>query len=173
MRPYGDLAVGRPGGPDTPSMTDDERQAYRETVGKLRDLVEEAEKGKKEAVPEIREILEEHPHLSWKLMDLSRLTEGLFIQKMSRDEDLASKEAMRRLLAERVVATWLQVQLFEGIYASSMFKSMTLAQADYYQRRIDKAHGRHLSAIRALAQIRKMGPIIQVNIAEKQINTAG
>jgi len=40
------------------------------------------------------------------------------------------------------VATWLQVQLFEGIYASAMFKSMTLAQADYHQRRIDKAHGR-------------------------------
>ncbi len=123
-------------------------------------------------------------------MDLSRLSEGLFVQKMSRDEDLASKEAMgrqlacmreevagenpsplERLLAERVVATWLQVQLFEGIYASSMFKSMTLSQADYHQRRIDKAHGRHLSAIRALAQIRKMGPLIQVNIAEKQINT--
>ena len=54
-----------------------------------------------------------------------------------------------------------------------MINSMTLAQADYHQKRIDKSHGRHLSAIRALAQIRKMGPIIQVNIAEKQINTAG
>jgi hypothetical protein len=62
------------------------------------------------------------------------------------------------------------VQLFEGIYASSMFKSMTLAQADYYQRRMDKAHKRHLSAVRALAQIRKIGPAVQINIAEKQMN---
>jgi hypothetical protein len=172
-------------------MTDDERQAYRETVGRLRELVEEAEKGTKEAVPEIRQILDDHPHLCWKIMDLSRLSEGLFVQKMSRDEDLASKEAMgrqlacmreevagdnpsplERLLAERVVATWLQVQFFEGIYASSMFKNMTFAQADYHHRRIDKAHRRHLSAVKSLAQIRKMGPTVQINIAEQQINTA-
>jgi hypothetical protein len=30
---------------------------------------------------------------------------------------------------------------------------------------------RHLSAVRTLAQIRKMGPAVQINIAEKQINT--
>ncbi len=79
---------------------------------------------------------------------------------------------LERLLAQRVAATWLQVQFFEGIYATTMSKGMTLAQADYHQRRIDKAHGRHLSAIRALAQVRKMGPAIQINIAEQQINTA-
>jgi hypothetical protein len=137
-------------------------------------LVEKAEKGTKKAVPEIREILEEHPHLSWKILNLSRSTEGLFIEKMSRDEHLVSKETMKRqlacmrqevagenpsplerLLAERVVATWLQVQLSEGIYASFMFKSMTIAQADHHQRRIDKAHRRHLSAVKSLAQIRK------------------
>lgn len=192
LRPYRDLSVGRAADPDIPSMTQEQREVYRETVGKLRELVKKAEKGTKKAVPEIREILNEHPQLSWKLIDLSKLTEGLFINKMSRDEDLASKEAMKhqlacmreevagdnpspleRLLAERVAATWLQAQLFEGIYASSMFKSMTLAQADYHQRRIDKAHRRHLSAIRTLAQIRKMGPAVQINIAEKQINTSG
>jgi len=78
---------------------------------------------------------------------------------------------LERLRAERVTATWLQVQLFEGIYASSMFKSMTLVQADHHQRRIDKAHKRHLCAVRALAQVRKMGPAVQINIAEEQINT--
>ncbi len=191
LLPYRDRPVGRPAEADLPSMTQEEREAYRETVGKLRDLVKKAEKGTKKAVPEIREILNEHPQLSWKLMDLSRLTEGQFIEKMTRDEDLASKETMKRqlacmreevagdnpsplerLLAERVAATWLQVQVFEGVYASSMFKSMTIAQGDYHQRRIDKAHKRHLSAVRALAQIRKMGPAVQINIAEKQVNLA-
>ena len=192
MRPYRDHPVGRPAASDLASMSQEERETYRDAVGRLSDLVEEAEKGTKEAVPKIQRILDEHPYLSWKLMDLSRLAEGLFVQKMSRDEDLASKEAMRRqlarmreevagenpsplerLLVERVVATWLQVQLFEGIYASSMFKGMILAQADYHQRRIDKAHRRHLSAIKSLAQIRKMGPAVQINIADKQINTVG
>ena len=192
MQAYKDLPVGRPAEPDIFSMTQDEREEYRETIDKLRELVKKAEKGTKKAVPEIREILREHPQLSWKLVDLSRMTEGIFIGRMSKDEDLASKETMKRqlacmreevagdnpsplerLLAERVAATWLQVQLFEGVYASSMSKNMTLAQADYHQRRIDKAHNRYLSAIRALAQIRKMGPAVQINIAEKQINAAG
>ncbi len=192
LQPYRDRAVGRPKDPDLSSMSQKEGEAYRETIGKLRELVKKAEKGTKKAVPEIREILREHPHLCWRLSNLSGLTEGALIDRMSRDEDLASKELMKRqlacmreevagddpsplerLLAERVVATWLQVQLFEGIYASSMSKGMTLAQADYHQRRMDKAHNRHLSAVRALAQVRKMGPTVQINIAQKQINTAG
>ncbi len=192
LRPYRDTAVGRPAGPDLSSMTQQDREAYRETVGRLQELVEKAEKGSKEAVPEIRQILEEHPHLSWRISNLSRLAEALFIERLSREENLAAKEAMKRqlarmreevagddpsplerLLAERVVATWLQVQLFEGFYASSMYKNMALALADYHQRRIDKAHRRHLSAVKALAQIRKIGPAVQINIADKQINTAG
>jgi len=36
----------------------------------------------------------------------------------------------------------------------------------------DRAYRRLLSAIRALAQIRKLGPAVQINIGEKQINTA-
>jgi hypothetical protein len=32
---------------------------------------------------------------------------------------------------------------------------------------------RYLSAIKALARVRKMGPAVQINIADKQINTAG
>ena len=112
------------------------------------------------------------------------------IDEFTREESLASKEFLKhqlesmrievagenpspleRLLAERVVATWLQVQLFEGIYATGM-KSGTLKQDDHRQKRLDRAHRRHLSAIRTLAQIRKMGPAVQINIAEKQINTA-
>ena len=80
---------------------------------------------------------------------------------------------MERLLAERVVATWLQVQLFEGMYAAGMHQNMGIKQGNYLQKLIDRAHRNHLSAIRTLAQIRKMGPAVQINIAEQQINTAG
>jgi hypothetical protein len=111
---------------------------------------------------------------------------------MTKDKDFGSKELLKRqlaamrkeiagenpsplerLLAERVVATWLQIQLFEGLYAASMYKSMSIDQANYQQKRLDRAHRNHLSAIRALAQIRKLGPAVQINIAEQQINTAG
>jgi hypothetical protein len=174
-------------------MGDGELEKRKETVARLRDLVGKADKGDEKAVSAIREILDESPDLAWRLRNIGKLAERLFVSKMASEEDAAAKEVMEHqlesmrleiagenssplevLLAERIVATWLQVQLFEGLYASSLGKHTLLAQANYYQKRLDRAHGRHLSAIRALAQIRKMGPAVQIiNIAEKQINTAG
>jgi hypothetical protein len=92
-------------------------------------------------------------------------------------EQIAGKNssALERLLSERVVLTWLEVQLFEALYAQNM-RTLTIPQAEHYQKRLDRAHRRHLSAIRALAQIRKLfkgGAITQINIADKQINTMG
>ena len=81
---------------------------------------------------------------------------------------------LERLLVERVVATWFQLQYFEALHAQSLGKnSMSLALSDHFQKRIDRAQKRHLSAMKTLAQIRKMGPAVQINIAEKQINTIG
>jgi hypothetical protein len=44
---------------------------------------------------------------------------------------------------------------------------------NYYQKRLDRTHRNHLSAICTLARTRKMGPAVQINISEKQINTNG
>jgi hypothetical protein len=73
---------------------------------------------------------------------------------------------------ERIAATWLQLHYFETLYAQNM-DELTIAQSEFHQKRIDRAHQRHLSAVKTLAQIRKIGPAVQINIAEKQINTAG
>jgi hypothetical protein len=167
-----------------------ELEERKETVARLRDLVGKADKGDDKAVPAIREILDETPDLAWRLRNIGKMAERLLINEMG-GKDLLAKEMMEHqlesmrseiagedpsplelLLTERIVATWLQVQLFEAFYASGLGKH-TLAQGSYYQKRLDRAHGRHLSAIRTLAQIRKMGPAVQINIAEKQINTAG
>jgi hypothetical protein len=190
LQPYEDRPVGCP--PDRSTMTKEETEARRDTVGRLDELVKKAEKGNKKAVPEIREILKGSPELAWRLLNFATLAEHQFIERLTKDEDFVSKEALERqlaamreeiagenpsalerLLAERVVATWLQVQFFEGVYATSVFKNMTLAQDNDYQKRLDRTYRRHLSAIRTLAQIRKLGPAVQINIAEKQINTVG
>ena len=68
-----------------------------------------------------------------------------------------------------MVALWLQVRHLEPLCAKSL-NNATLSQNDHYHKRLDKAHRNHLSAIRTLAQIRKMGPAVQIDIAEKQIN---
>jgi hypothetical protein len=170
-------------------------EASKRTVEKLRDLLRLAEKGDKDAVPEIRQILSEHPDLAWRFVHVAHIVEDALIEKMTKEGDLATREIMRcqleamreeiagenpspleRLLAERVVATWLQIQLFEGLYVRGMFKSTTIAQGSFHQKRLDQTYRRHLSAIRALAQMRKLlkgTAITQINIADKQINTTG
>jgi hypothetical protein len=184
--------IGHPGLPDLAAMSEDELEERRATVAKLQDLSDRAQDGDETAVPEIRKVLDDSPDLAWLFIKgPAKLAESVMIDKFTKDGDLASKEflrhqlesmrvelaggnpsALERLLAERVVATWLQVQLFEGLYAVGM-KSGTLILDDHHQKRLDQAHRRHLSAIRTLAQIRKLGPAVQINIAEKQINTAG
>jgi hypothetical protein len=177
------------------TMSRGELEEPRKTVEKLQDLLRLAEQGQEDAVPEIRQILNEHPDLAWRYVDVAQSAEDALIEKMTREEDLATKEIMRcqleamreqiagenpspleRLLAERIVATWLQIQLFEGLYTSGMSKSMTIAQGSFHQKRLDQTYRRHLSAIRALAQMRKLlkgASITQINIADKQINTTG
>jgi len=177
--------------PDLTAMGKEEIDKRRETVARLRELTKKAEKGNKKAVPAIREILDESPDLAWRLVDLGKLAERLLVDELTKEKDLAIKEIMEhqlesmrleiagenpspleRLLAERIVATWLQVQLFESLYATTLGK-LTLNQGNYHQKRLDRMHRNHLSAIRTLAQIRKLGPAVQINIGEKQINTAG
>jgi hypothetical protein len=184
--------VGHPESPDLAAMSEKEIKERRATVAKLRDLSERAQDGDEEAALNIRKILDDSPDLAWLFIEgPAKMAESALIDEITKDGDLASKEFLRhqlesmrvelagenpspleRLLAERVVATWLQVQLFEGLYAVGM-KSGTPIQYDHRQKRLHRAHRRHLSAIRTLAQIRKLGPAVQINIADKQINTAG
>jgi hypothetical protein len=158
-----------------------------EDKAKLMDLLERAQDGDKTALPTLKKVLDEEPKIA-RFVNLARDAELSMVRTMSGD-DLYSQEAvprnlsemrreiagenpspLERLLAERIALCWLQIQYFEIVYAQNLQK-MTIIQSDYHQRRIDKAHRRYLSAIRALAQIRKMGPAVQINIAEKQINT--
>ena len=162
-------------------------------VEKLRDLLGKAHQNQEAAVPNIRQILSEHPDLARQFVDVAQVAEEALINMMTKEGDLAAKElircqleAMREQIAgknysalelplsERVV-TWLDVQFFEALYAQNMRK-LTIPQAEHHQKRLDRAHRRYLSAIGALAQMRKLlkgTAITQINIADKQINTTG
>jgi hypothetical protein len=53
-------------------------------------------------------------------------------------------------------------------------KDLTWKAGEYYQRRMDHSHKRYLSALKTLAQVRKLAvPVLQINIAKKQTNIAG
>jgi hypothetical protein len=51
---------------------------------------------------------------------------------------------------------------------------LSLVQGEYHQRTRGRAHRRYLSAIRTLALVRNLPlPVLQVNVARKQVNVAG
>jgi hypothetical protein len=85
----------------------------------------------------------------------------------------SSPTPVERLLVERVVACWLQVQDAEIRFAQNQGK-LSIPQADYHQRRMDGANRRYLASLKTLALVRKLAvPVLQVNIAKKQVNVAG
>ena len=159
-----------------------------EDKGKLMALIDRAQDGDEEALSVLRKVLDEEPRVA-RIVDLARNVERSIIEKMS-GNDVFTQEALpcnlkemrkeiagenpsplERLLSERIAVCWLELQYFQAIYSQNMGK-LTITQSDYHQRRIDKAHRRYIGSIKALAQIRKLGPAVQINIADKQINTA-
>jgi hypothetical protein len=154
-------------------------------------LARRAEKGDLSTLPALRELLK-HPEAVRLLGgDLAHQAEQSLI-KAATGENLAFQEALsrklellraelagpnptpvERLLVERIVACWLQVQDADIRYAQGQ-KNCTFAQGEYYQHRMDRAHRRYLSALKTLAVVRKLAvPVLQVNIARKQVNVAG
>ena len=185
------LPVGCPPYLEPSEMPQEQLRTSHQTLLKLKDLTRAAEAGDEDALQEIRKLLGERPELAWCLVDLARVAEQSLVEKGLREDQPSVQAALRhqlqamraelagenpspleRLLVERVVATWLEVQIFQALFFQSEDR-LSVAQGEYHQRRLDRAHRRHLSAIRTLAQVRKLGPAVQINIAEKQINTAG
>jgi hypothetical protein len=69
------------------------------------------------------------------------------------------------------VLCWFHLHHLELTNASK--DSMTLTLAQHYQKCIDRAHRRYLSALKALAEVRKLNVTVQLNIARKQVNVVG
>jgi hypothetical protein len=94
------------------------------------------------------------------------------LDKVRSELEGSNPTPIERLLAERASLCWALVNWYEN--SSQSIESMSIAQADFHQRKIDKAHARFLSAIRTLAQVRKLAlPALQLNLARNQVNVAG
>jgi hypothetical protein len=153
-------------------------------------LTDRAQKGDKTALPALRELLKEPAYVNALGGDLAKQAQLTLINKFS-GQNLLYKESLTRklelmrdelagnsptpldrLLVERIVTCWLHLHHLEVIYAGK--ESMSLELGSYYQRSISSAQKRYLAAIKTLALVRKMAiPVLQVNIAKKQVNVAG
>jgi hypothetical protein len=64
------------------------------------------------------------------------------------------------------------VYWYESTYAND--EGLPEKQVELHQHKVDRAHARFLSALRTLAQVRKLAvPALQINVARNQVNVAG
>jgi hypothetical protein len=79
---------------------------------------------------------------------------------------------LESLLARRITLCWFHLYALEALLAQT--ENASFARGTHYAKRLDGAHKRYLSAIKALAEVRKMQlPSVQMNFAEKQVNLSG
>ena len=153
-------------------------------------LLERARSGDRSTLPQLRALLQVPRNVDLLGGNLAREVEVLFFQALT-GKDLVLREAMHqklevlrkelagptptpieRLLADRAIACWMQVQDADLRYARSQGAVFgTNDHGEYHQTRMDRANTRYLSALKTLAQVRKLAvPVLQVNIAKKQVN---
>ena len=157
-------------------------------VDRVKALLGRAAEGDEQALTELTPLIDRTPELWRTLGDVAHLAQQAQIEQAC-GKDLLTRQAQERtldqlraelaqpgdgalekLLVEAILTTWLQLGYANAV-ASEQAHSLSVQWADYYQRRIDKAHRRFLAAIRTLATVRKLAqPAIQLNVAERQIN---
>jgi len=90
-----------------------------------------------------------------------------------RELALPTDGPLERSLVDHVALCWMRLQATEQVYSGRMAQSLTLPQADYWDRHLAAAQRRYLRAVETLAKVRRLRlPALQVNIGEKQVNVA-
>lgn len=152
------------------------------------DLVKLADGGNEEALDLVFGDFKEHPEhaLIFGNLDKSAIATRLNASFGSQPASCAAVEIkmkdivkqvagddptpLERLLAQRIAMCWLDLQQQEHKY--SVLGNNSTAMYIFQSKMIDRSHNRYLSAIKALAQIRRMKlPSVQLNIADQQVNT--
>jgi hypothetical protein len=148
------------------------KQPRSESQNEIRALLDRAQAGDKTILPKLRELLTIPANVDSCGGDLAKQAQFTLIVKFSgknllwkealiRKLDLLRSEltgpnptALEKLLVERIVACWLHLHHLEIIYANK--EDMSLPLGTFYQSCLSAAQKRYLSAIKALAVIRKL-----------------
>ena len=164
----------------------------QDDVDRLNALLPAANAGDRNALKQLRAVLDATPQLWLEVGNLGRQAELALVRVAAGDNPVAEEAIVRkldtlrrevagsrpstleRLLADRVAIGWLALTLVEGAYYQALEGGIEPADEAVYLKRVDRAQRRYLSAIKTLAQVRRMDlPSLQVNIGEKQVNVAG
>lgn len=164
-------------------------------IAELREVLRRCNKKKPKAedVAALQRLLRDIPDLWRAFGDMAAIAESHLIDSLDATVDI--KESLRfgmevmpkelgfteaapleKMLIRRVVLCWVRLQLCEYQYTSNEKEGRTLAQGNYWEKRLSAVQGHYLRALTTLARIRKMQlPTMQVNIATEggqQVNIA-
>jgi|SRR5579884_2343270 len=141
----------------------------------LQELLEKASKGDLKVLPELKKTFDEHPELVEQFGDLvqhaqdsllilvagSCLTarEAIARQALALRERLmkTATSELEKLLVDRVVISWIEVYHGDISLAQHLLQVPGAAKTvQAAQQRLDRAHARYLSAIKALTTTHKL-----------------
>jgi hypothetical protein len=151
-------------------------------VTPLQTTIKLARRGVKEVLPRLRKLLDEHPELIGHYDDLARRAQQAWLELFGKDllaregtarqldalrQDLAKSRAspLERLVIQRIAACWLQTVYFDAREAVGQDLE-SREMAEFRLKRQSQAHQQLLSAIRSLADLRKVAPppvIVQIS----------
>jgi hypothetical protein len=155
-------------------------------------LLRRAERGDESALPAVWELMRRNPALvtryggnlavqlvlsvAGQLAGSDQARQAALLQAVSRlKAELAgpTPTPAELLLAERAAVCWLQMHYYDLVLAQNEDK-LSARQAEYQQRLAERAQRRYLAALKMLAVVRRLAlPVLQVNVADKQVNVAG
>jgi hypothetical protein len=142
---------------------------------RVKELVERGHAGDLAVLPELRELFDHHPAFAAEVGSLVRhaeqsllllaagksltLKEAICRQVAELRERLAktARSELERLLVDRIVVTWMQVFYRDTDLTDHLLKGQgSNFSAQAAQKRLDHAHARYLSAVKALATVQKL-----------------
>ena len=92
------------------------------------------------------------------------------LAQMRTELDRPAPNPIERLLVDRVVTCWVYLSYLDGRCARS-FRGDSIANQKLLEHLLDGANRRYLSALKTLAQVRRLiVPVVQLNMANQQVN---
>jgi hypothetical protein len=97
------------------------------------------------------------------------------IAALSRELGREQAPMLEKLLIDQVITCWINQYDVQHRYTLQMAGTLTLAQGEYWEKRLSSAQRRYLRACETLARVRKLAQAtpLQVNIGAQQVNVVG
>src|SRR5215212_9960527 len=163
----------------------------KDRLAELKSLSDKAKEGDKEAMRELRQALRKSsPEIVARASDFAHTGQRVLAETIAGDEPLMEEALLTRLelmrvevagenptplevlLTERVVSSWLVVEVLEALMNAQLKRGDDFPRAPTSYLKfiigwLESAHRRYLSSIRELARVRKL----QSNVPGIQYNT--